>query len=1026
MGGWSFSFEAYFINAYYISDLNTTHVEQPKPHIIDNCGPSNLISSGFALWLVLVPAVACVVQLPGSVFLYRRSNFYRFAPEIGLADCLATILLLARALLRGYGWKESVAAIFLIREGIGRGDLWWRDEVATTEGSQRTGLMDNAAGDIEASAVVDASEGSTLEENYSTKRIKSRLLPYAEPVSLERMIGTALFVVALIRVITVLASGSGNAAVRMTCIIALAYASSFVVFEILVWSLALISPTYSLEDIPINNLLDLLRFVDPGDNPFTFPQSQASTDAVVINPTIELSSVSVHTQTGTGSSQSRDASTVRTSSTGLPWNKAVAFSAVLLGILGPLIWYSNKMSSNPVNFVNQAYLPLNAEARELKSYFAQDEQWVFNRRLFYKHHPTLSQLRDTSNEGCHCCFLIWNHVFARHELSDEELSTLGPIILHQSLAMNETKWNANWYPNPGGYLDIKVGSWTQQWGFGVLRFVQTTSRFSLSSFLVNDLTTIALQMNGLIPSPLGNVRLAKLWLASCWINHPQCFQATIPPMPTRLVDVGPSDGSRQPRLCVPTVRARYLTLSHCWGGIEIAKTTTSNFKNHCREIPMSNLSKTFQQAIQVTRLFGMRVVLTDSALLEALNMCSVYQNGLFNIAASRARNGNEGLFEPTDPLFHTPCIIPQYRIQRRTGQELCTFLTPDRSSQALLELEKQELEGPLFERAWVLQEELLAHATLAFTNKGMVWKCFRSTCSSQDPEQVRSAEIFDYLVRPFKLGLKFSRDPKVLEKEIADHQKYHAEYTFQPQREQVYLAWVQHIELYLLRKITYPSDRLPALHGLASAMKQVLSDSCSGARRCGIFIVRSILHNSGKYEPEKRPKRRVRPPQLYIAPSWSWASMNETPVSWGNYSQLSSYSEGWIKVLKTDSNLNRLDSSDDPTDVCLRVEGMLLPALAREGELYGVHENADKSISLGEIILDDDTDIQDKMNGELVTLLPVISQSEKPVYNKSSTIVCLALKKVEFAPTQYRRIGIGLVTQMEAFKGCSKELLVLI
>jgi hypothetical protein len=125
---WSFSASVYFINIYYSSSINDSYVEPSKPQEIDNCGPPNLISPGFALWLVLVPAVACVVQLPGSVFLYRRSNFYRFAPEFGLADCLATLMILSKALWQGYGWKESVAAVFIVREGIGKGDLWWREE----------------------------------------------------------------------------------------------------------------------------------------------------------------------------------------------------------------------------------------------------------------------------------------------------------------------------------------------------------------------------------------------------------------------------------------------------------------------------------------------------------------------------------------------------------------------------------------------------------------------------------------------------------------------------------------------------------------------------------------------------------------------------------------------------------------------------------------------------------------------------------------------------------------------------------
>jgi hypothetical protein len=53
-------------------------------------------------------------------------------------------------------------------------------------------------------------------------------------------------------------------------IFALAYLISFTIFEILVWSVALVTPGYSLEDVPEENLLELLRYVDPVNNPFTF------------------------------------------------------------------------------------------------------------------------------------------------------------------------------------------------------------------------------------------------------------------------------------------------------------------------------------------------------------------------------------------------------------------------------------------------------------------------------------------------------------------------------------------------------------------------------------------------------------------------------------------------------------------------------------------------------------------------------------------------------------------------------------
>jgi hypothetical protein len=113
---------------------NTTNVILPP----DLCGPANLLSAGNAFWLVFVLAVGCVVQLPGSVYLFDRSNFYRFSPELGVADALSVLVLLVKGTWRGHQWRESLVAVFVVRAGIGRGDLWWRERIDVTRFDSNT------------------------------------------------------------------------------------------------------------------------------------------------------------------------------------------------------------------------------------------------------------------------------------------------------------------------------------------------------------------------------------------------------------------------------------------------------------------------------------------------------------------------------------------------------------------------------------------------------------------------------------------------------------------------------------------------------------------------------------------------------------------------------------------------------------------------------------------------------------------------------------------------------------------------
>jgi hypothetical protein len=160
--------------------------------------------------------------------------------------------------------------------------------------------------------------------DQETNDLKGRLEPYDHPISTERIIGSSLFVLSLIKTITMLATAHGSPSVRLATCIALSYSFSFIVFEALLWSLAFVSPGYSLSDVPIDNLLGLLRIVDPGDNPFTFPAPGRHLNHVASGSDVELQSNSTVPNEPTTSA--------------VPWNKAVALCAMFTLVFGPLLW----------------------------------------------------------------------------------------------------------------------------------------------------------------------------------------------------------------------------------------------------------------------------------------------------------------------------------------------------------------------------------------------------------------------------------------------------------------------------------------------------------------------------------------------------------------------------------------------------------------------------------------------------------------------------------------------------------------
>jgi hypothetical protein len=152
-------------------------------------------------------------------------------------------------------------------------------------------------------------------------------------------------------------------------------------------------------------------------------------------------------------------------------------------------------------------------------------------------------------------------------------------------------------------------------------------------------------------------RLVLGWLIACLTCHSDCINAesSLPNLPSRIIDVGPPDGLKDPVLReLPGVRGRYVALSHRWGDISFAKLTKSNLNDRLSRIPFGSLTKVMQDAVIVTRRFGIRYLWIDALCIiqdshsdwskEACNMADVYRYTLFSIAADASEDHSDGFF----------------------------------------------------------------------------------------------------------------------------------------------------------------------------------------------------------------------------------------------------------------------------------------------------------------------------------------------------------------------------------------------
>ena len=108
--------------------------------------------------------------------------------------------------------------------------------------------------------------------------------------------------------------------------------------------------------------------------------------------------------------------------------------------------------------------------------------------------------------------------------------------------------------------------------------------------------------------------LALQWYNECVKTHNLRNEAHHNWYPTRLVDVGLADRSAV-KLCIttqddPSIPYKYMTLSHCWGGLVPYTLTLSNIDILLKGMSLNKLPPTFVEAIKITRRLGVQYLWT--------------------------------------------------------------------------------------------------------------------------------------------------------------------------------------------------------------------------------------------------------------------------------------------------------------------------------------------------------------------------------------------------------------------------------
>ena len=208
-------------------------------------------------------------------------------------------------------------------------------------------------------------------------------------------------------------------------------------------------------------------------------------------------------------------------------------------------------------------------------------------------------------------------------------------------------------------------------------------------------------------------------------------------------------------------------------------------------------------------------------------------------------------------------------------------------------------------RAWTLQEHVLSTRILHYTATELLFEC-RTSCRCECLSSRRASPTTPSLI------------PRAIAKKNGSV-------------DAVWDAWQHVVEQYSKRELTVPSDRLPAISGIAAKIK----DATRSSYIAGLWkenLVSDLLWSSS---PNSSPAYAL---DSYRAPSFSWASLN-TAVSY--YMPDPEERETFtptITLIASSIGLKGLNPLGTVFDASLKIRGPCLDAMLCSLQKDGIWE----------------------------------------------------------------------------------------
>lgn len=363
--------------------------------------------------------------------------------------------------------------------------------------------------------------------------------------------------------------------------------------------------------------------------------------------------------------------------------------------------------------------------------------------------------------------------------------------------------------------------------------------------------------------------LVQSWLAACSM-HEQCAGMTPALMPKRVIEI-PEDAAERPRLLVTNGELeQYVVLSHCWGRADAAgKLKDSLIPEYQQGLDLDILPQNIQDAVYITRRLGFRYLWIDALCIsqdnpeegaeEKAKLPLYYGQAALMISASTATDADSGILTAR----HVP-MSPIMGRDRKFGLR-----------QRILRWKNDIEYTHLATQGWAAQERMLAPRIVHYTRRQMVWECAaglsfeasgiddgRFGCDTDDTyySKAKLQPLLEVGLRGLHPGVPDALERTTIKRGDNDGDSGGTELARR------HYTWLQCVYEYSPRGLAVPSDKLPALAGLATILNH---DGAMGEYLAGIWS-----KDLAAGLDWSRPWRLLSKPPAYQAPSWSWAGVN--------------------------------------------------------------------------------------------------------------------------------------------------------